>query len=157
MTLPLSVGLDLPRSERREILVQAAVNDTSWMQEQLSERDWEVCALSALRARLARGERDAVRLYFELRKMVGSQESVLQLALQALGVSLEVAQKAVGLYRSAEAVDDAALIEYSRDLLERNGWTCLAPEKALSLPSLPVEATEPGHQAPLPRSNGKAS
>jgi hypothetical protein len=85
------------------------------------------------------------------------QVQLLALIQNTLGCRDEnEARSLIGLARAAEGTDEEALIEYSRDLLERNGYTVLKPEKALSLPSLPVEATEPGHEAPLPRSNGKA-
>ena len=111
-------------------MMQSAESNTAWLREQIEQRDWEEAALAAFRARLQRAERDAVRLYFELRKMVGTQESVLQLALQALGVSLDVAQRAVGAYQNAAQGDE--LDEQCRARLVERGWTVIAPGKDAS-------------------------
>lgn len=56
---------------------------------------------------LRQGRRDAQRLYCELLGMVGANDRAMELALRALGVSLEIAQQAVGAYREIEHLDAA--------------------------------------------------
>ena len=87
------------------------------LRETISKPPFPDMWVAAFKARLARAERDAVRLYPELLRMVGANDQAMELALRALGVSLEIAQKAVGMYRSVEGMDEATRAEYATEQL----------------------------------------
>jgi hypothetical protein len=61
-----------------------------------------------------------------LRAALGKPENALQI-VQMIGAPLEEAQRAIGMYRSVESVDQATLTEWSRAHLVEQGWTCLPP------------------------------
>lgn len=132
----------------RTALVEAAGSDTDWLRDQISTRDWEMQALSSFRARLDRAERDAVRLYFELRKMVGPSEATMALAMRALGVSLDIAQKAVGMYREVEHLDEAQqaamCLEAAQKFYAAQGKRVVVLDDATNGGSHEAQATENG-------------
>jgi len=97
---------------------------------ELEREDWQRWWLSAFQAALRQGRRDALRLYPELLHMVGANDQLLELTLRALGVSLEVAKRAVVMYQQVEHLDDAGAAQLSADFLRERGWTCLPPEAA---------------------------
>ena len=90
--------------------------------------------LSAFQARLARGERDAVRLYPELLRMVNGDRTVLVLAVwRDLGVSNEQEARAlIGLAKSVDGLERPAVLEMARELLSAEGWRCLPPDTAVN-------------------------
>jgi len=135
----------------------AAVSFPEKMRAELQENEWPDMWRAAFKARLARGERDAVRLYAEIMRLVDGERDLLALALSALGVSLDVARKAVGMYREAEGVDDSALTAYSIEHLTKLGYRCLPPESSVDGPSLPVAAIGPASTTGAPEGNGKRS
>ena len=102
-----------------DVLRASAVEDTTYLRAAINTRDWEDIALAALRARLQRAERDAVRLYFELRGMVDSHNSAMELALRALGCTLELAQTAVRAYQQVSGMDEQAAAEYCLETAKR--------------------------------------
>ena len=142
------------------ILKRAAIDDTDYLRSSISTRDWEDVALAALRARLQRAERDAVRLYFELRGLVDSHDSAMELALRALGCSLEVAQQAVMSYRQVSGMDRLGIIDAARLYLEREGYTVLAPERGLAAggaSKLPSQGDAGSAMIPAADGNGGAN
>lgn len=64
-------------------------------------------------AALTDGRRDAQRLYVELLGMVGANERQLEIALRAIGVSLEVARRAVSAYQQVEGMDAEQSAEFA--------------------------------------------
>jgi hypothetical protein len=98
-----------------------------------SELDTERYArtfLASFEVALKAGRRDALRLYCELLEMVGGADRTLELALRALGVTLDVARQAIAMHQSVDGLDRAALLEQARLLLVEDGWVCVAPGDA---------------------------
>lgn len=96
---------EIERADRTAMLPaikQIADDAPAYLRAKISEPEWREWWLAAFAARLRRAERDAVRLYPELLRMVGANDAVLDVALRALGVSLEAAKLAVGAYREVE-------------------------------------------------------
>jgi len=61
-----------------------------------------------------------------------AQTQILALIQNTLGCRDESEARAlIGLAKSADGADEQALIEYSRECLERNGWRCLPPDQAI--------------------------
>ena len=128
------------------------------LRERISAPPFPEMWVAAFQARLARGERDAVRLYPELLRMVGANDTALELALRAVGASLEFAKEAVTMRREIEGLDKPAILAMMRQQLEAEGYTVLAPESEAGsggagngerphAETIPDSATVNGHNA----------
>lgn len=100
-------------SGRTDTGLAIADDAPSYLRAKIQEPEWRESWLQAFRKRLDDGERDAVRLYPELLRMVGSQDTVLEIALRAIGVSLEVARRAVSAYQQVEGMDAEQSAEFA--------------------------------------------
>lgn len=105
-------GQSFERSDLKAGLKAAARNDTAWLEEQIAGREWETLALEAFKHRLKERKRDAVALYFALRKMVNSSDDFGAFALRAYGMTLEAVALAARAYRAIEGMDETASIAY---------------------------------------------
>jgi hypothetical protein len=115
--------------QAREGMTEAALTVPEKLREEISKPAWQGWWLAAFQTRLQRGERDAVRLYPELLKMVGAQDEMIDLARRALGVaSMAQAQSLIGMARDAQGMTDAELVAKSVAFLREAGWKCLPPE-----------------------------
>ncbi len=121
------------------------------LRDEISKPEWQGWWLAAFAARLRQGQRDAVRLYPELLKMVGAHDELLEVALRALGVaSMAQAQALIGVARNAEGVTESDVIDKSAAFLRECGWTCLPPSGEVSpggagnSGAAPESATIPG-------------
>lgn len=99
-------GSPLMRSEIADGVCVMATSDPETLRARICTEDWETAWLSAFKVRLIHGERDAVRLYAEARKLVGSEKDVHVLILQQLGApSAEYAREAIQQRKESERVD----------------------------------------------------
>lgn len=110
-------GESFERSDLTAGLKAAARTDTAWLEEQIAGRDWEVLALEAFRARLEAKKRDAVALYFALRKMVSSTDDFGALAMKAFGMSLQALALAARAYQMTEGLTDEQKVAYCLDVV----------------------------------------
>ncbi len=119
--------------QAREGMVGAAQSVPEKLREEISKPEWQGWWLAAFQTRLRQGQRDAVRLYPELLKMVGANEELVEIALKALGVaSMAQAQALIGMARNADGVSEADVIDKSVAFLRESGWTCLPPQGQVS-------------------------
>lgn len=124
----------------------------------ISTDEWQEYWIEAFKTRLRNAERDAVRLYPELLRMVGAEDRRLELALGALGVSLEIAKSAVGMYRQVEGLDRAGLVEMQVENLRAEGWTCIPPQGMVEAGAgVASELPNGGGTIPAPVTNGHAN
>lgn len=74
------------------------------------------------------------------------QVQLMTLIQNTLGCRDESEARAlIGLAKSADGADEQALIEYSRECLERNGWRCLPPGNDASANGAAKDGNVPSH------------
>lgn len=110
-------GQEFERSDLAAGLKDVARRDTAWLEEQISTRDWEELALKSFRKRLEDGKRDAVALYFALRKMVNAADDFGALAMKAYGLSTQALALAARAYQITEGLTDEQKVAYCLDLV----------------------------------------
>jgi hypothetical protein len=89
----------------RANVMQAVHDDADGLRAWLCEPGIEDLWKAAFLARLRQGQRDAVRLYAEARKLVNSPADVAGLVLAAIGAQPAFARGAVEIVRDAEGMD----------------------------------------------------
>ena len=94
-------------SEMKVALSTLAQKMPERLLEELAHEEVQMEWIEAFRHRLKRKEKDAVRLYPELFKMIGAENSTTTLILNRFGYNtFEEAELAIGRYKEAAALTD---------------------------------------------------
>ena len=96
----------------------AARDDPQRLRTLISTTEFETLWLEAFKKRLRNAERDAVRIYAELRRELGEQVQVAQLVFNVIGADLATAKQAVEALRQASVDRNVLTAQCERHLLE---------------------------------------